>query len=419
MIALVDCNNFYVSCERVFNPFIRNKPVVVLSNNDGCVIARSNEAKAFGIKMGDPAFKNRNIFEKYNITIFSTNFALYGDFSNRVMSVLAEAVPRIEIYSIDEAFLDYSGFPEPMEHARDIRNKVMQYTGIPVSIGIAGTKTLAKVANRIAKKEVKSGVFHLHHQDDIQDYLKKLPVSKLWGVGRRYAQKLELYGIRTAYELTQSSDRWIERHISIVGLQMVRELRGIPCFELETSWQRKKSICTSRTFGEEIHHFSALAQALSTYAAMCGAKLRKQGSCAKVVTIFILTNPFKHQCRVNYKGVRTIRIDTPTNDSMEIVSSAMEGLRSIYRRDCIYKKAGVIVSDIVPQSQVQLSFFDDIVDIEKRHRLMLAVDTVNESFGRMKIHLAINGFERKWQLKQERLSPRYTTCMDELIRIGA
>ena len=419
MIALADCNNFYVSCERVFNPRVRNKPVVVLSNNDGCVIARSNEAKVLGIQMGAPAFKHQYVFEKYGVQIFSTNFALYGDFSSRVMSILAESVPQIEIYSIDEAFMDYSGLSEPVEQALNLRRRVRQWTGIPVSIGIAGTKTLAKVANGIAKKEIKSGVFHLHCQYDIQDCLKKLPVSKLWGVGRRYACKLELYGIRTAHELTRRSDSWIQKQMSIVGLKMVKELRGIPCFKLGTTWQRKQSICTSRTFGEEVRHFSQLSQALSTYAAMCGAKLRKQGSCARIITIFILTNPFKHQYRVNYKGIRTIRLETPTNDSLEIVSASIMALRSIYRSDCIYKKAGVIVSGIVAQSQVQLSFFDDIVDIEKRHNLMQAIDAINDSHGRMKVRFAVNGFERKWKLQQERLSPCYTTRMNELLRVSA
>jgi len=419
MIALADCNNFYASCERVFNPMIRNKPVVVLSNNDGCVIARSNEAKVLGIQMGAPAFKNRHIFKKYGVYIFSTNFALYGDFSSRVMSVLAEAVPQIEIYSIDEAFMDYSGLPEPMEHALGLRNKVMQWTGIPTSIGIAETKTLAKVANRIAKKEVSSGVFCLHCPNMIRDYLKRLPVSKLWGVGQRYAEMLKLYDIQTAYELTQRSDSWIQKHMSIMGLKVVKELRGIPCFKLATAWQQKKSICISRTFGEEVSHFNQLAQALSTYAAMCSEKLRKQGSCARVITIFIYTNPFKNRSRMNYKGIKTIRLDTPCNNSLEIVSVVIAGLRSIYRDDCIYKKAGVIVSGIVPWSQVQLSFFDDIIDIEKRHRLMQAMDTVNDSYGKMKVRFAINGFERKWKLKQERLSPCYTTHMNELLQVIA
>ena len=419
MIALADCNNFYASCERVFNPMIRNKPVVVLSNNDGCVIARSNEAKALGIQMGAPAFKLKHIFDKYGVQVFSTNFVLYDDFSSRVMSILAASVPSIEIYSIDEAFMDYSGLPDPVEYAENIHRRVKQWTGIPMSIGIAGTKTLAKVANGIAKQEKKSGVFHLKCSNDIQECLKRLNVSKLWGVGRRYARKLELYGIRTAYELTQRSDRWIQKQMSVVGLKMVKELRSIPCFELETAWQRKQSICTSRTFGEEVHQFDQLAQAISTYAAMCGAKLRKQGSCAGIVTIFILTNPFKHQYQVNYKGIRKIQLETPTNDSLEIVSASISALRSIYRSDCIYKKAGVIVSGIVSQYQVQLSFFDDIGDIEKRHNLMRAMDTVNDSYGRMKVRFAVNGFERRWKLKQERLSPRYTTRISELIRVCA
>jgi DNA polymerase V len=287
-----------------------------------------------------------------------------------------------------------------------------------VSIGIAGTKTLAKVANGIAKKEMKSGVFYLKCPNDIQECLKKLPVSQLWGVGRRYARRLELYGIRTAHELIQRRDRWIQEQISVVGLKMVKELRSIPCFELETDWQRKQSICTSRTFGEEVHQFDQLAQAISTYAAMCGAKLRKQDSCAGIITIFILTNPFKHQYQVNYKGIRKIQLETPTNDSLEIVSASISALRSIYRSDCIYKKAGVIVSGIVPQYQVQLSFFDDIGDIEKRHNLMRAMDTVNDSYGRMKVRFAVNGFERKWKLKQERLSPCYTTRMNDLIQVS-
>ena len=419
MIALADCNNFYVSCERVFNPMLRRKPVVVLSNNDGCVIARSNEAKVLGIQMGVPTFKYHHIFKKYGVQIFSTNFALYGDLSNRVMSILSESVSQIEIYSIDEAFMDYSGLPDPIKYAQNISCRVAQWTGIPVSIGIAETKTLAKVANRIAKKGIKSDVVHLNCHYDIQEYLKKLSVSKLWGVGRRYARKLELYGIRTAHDLTQRSDRWIQQQMSIVGLKMVKELRGIPCFKLETTWNRKQSICTSRTFANEINHFDQLAQALSTYAAMCGVKLRKQESCARVITIFILTNPFKHQCRINYRGIRTIQLETPTNDSMEIISATIVALRSIYRNDCRYKKAGVIVSKIVPQAQLQLSIFDDIDHIRKCNNLMRAMDMMNDNYGRMKVRFAVNGFEREWELKPERLSPCYTTRMNELMQITA
>ena len=417
MIALVDCNNFYASCERVFNPMIRNKPVVVLSNNDGCVIARSNEAKALGIRMGAPAFKYRYLFKKYGIYVFSTNFALYGDFSNRVMSLLSESAPRIEIYSIDEAFIDYSGLPDPIEYSQNLLCRVKQWTGIPISIGIAATKTLAKVANGIAKQDIKSGVFYLHCQHDIEECLKKLPVSRLWGVGKQHANKLECHGIRTAYELTQRSDSWIQKKMSIVGLKMVKELRGINCFTLETPWKQKQSICTSRTFGKEVYYFSQLAQAISTYAAMCSAKLRKEGSCASIVTIFIYTNPFKDQCHMSYKGVRRIRLEAPTNDSLEIVSTSILALRSVYRSGCIYKKAGVIVSGIISKSNAQMSFFNDIIDIDKRNNLMQAIDAVNDSHGRMKVRFAINGFERKWKLKQERLSPCYTTRMNELLRI--
>jgi DNA polymerase V len=417
MIALADCNNFYASCERVFNPSIREKPVVVLSNNDGCVIARSNEAKALGIEMGAPAFKNKHIFDKNGVFVFSTNFALYGDLSQRVMSILSKEVPQIEIYSIDEAFLDCNGIDNIHLFGMNLRKKVTQYTGIPISIGIAPTKTLSKVANHLAKHTTKSGVFILDDMNQISDSLKEFPLAKLWGVGRQYAKKLSFYGIRTAYDLTIRSDKWIQHHMSIVGLKMVKELRAIPCFNLEINSQSKKSICTSRTFGQEVDNIRQLAQALSTYASMCASKLRKQKSCAKTMTVFILTNPFKQEYRVNYSGVRKIHFSTPTNDSLEIVTKAIEGLRGIYRNDCIYKRAGVIMSDIIPQSTVQLTFFDNIEDVEKRHHLMKAIDNINEEYGRMKIRLCVNGFARKWKLRQERLSPCYTTRMTDLLRV--
>ena len=417
MIALADCNNFYASCERVFNPKIENKPVVVLSNNDGCVIAHSNEAKALGIKMGEPAFRSKDVFRRHNVHVYSTNFALYGDLSERIMSILTDYAPRIEVYSIDEAFMDFSGIPEKENAAIELRKKVYKWVGIPVSIGVARTKTLSKVANSIAKKQRDNGVCVFADTYEIHACLKEFPVSKLWGVGRQYAQMLDLSGIRSAYELIQKSDQWIQKQMSVVGLKMVKELRGEPCFDLETWWNRKKSITTSRTFGYEVSDFQGLAQALSTYASMCAAKLRKERSCAKTIHIMIYTNPFKQKHRMNYKGCKTVKLDTPTNDGLEIVSRTIEALRSIYRPDCIYKRAGVIVSDIVPQSQVQLTFFDKLADIEKRQKLMGAVDKLNDSYGRMKIRFALNGFERKWRLRQEKLSPCYTTRLEDLLRI--
>ncbi len=417
MIALADCNNFYASCERVFRPKLNGKPVVVLSNNDGCVIARSNEAKALGIKMGEPAFKSRDIFKRNGIHVFSTNFALYGDFSNRVMSILSDSVPSIEIYSIDEAFMNFRGIPKKEEFGIELREKVLQWTGIPISIGIAPTKTLSKVANSIAKKQRKNGVCVLMDENETLEYLKLFPVANLWGVGRRFSQMLQNNSIQNAYELTQKSDHWLQKHMSIVGLKMVKELRGEPCFDMVNGWRRKKSILTSRTFGHEIDNFKGLAQALSTYASMCAAKLRKEGSCAKTINIMIFTNPFKQNYRMNYKGSKTIILDTPTNDGLEIVSRCIDALRSIYRRDCIYKRAGVIVSDIVPQSQVQLTFFHKHANIEKRQNLMTAVDKLNDGYGRMKVRFAINGFEKKWHLRQEKLSPCYTTRISDLLRI--
>ena len=417
MIALADCNNFYASCERVFRPKLNGKPVVVLSNNDGCVIARSNEAKALGIKMGEPAFKSRDIFKRNGIHVFSTNFALYGDFSNRVMSILSDSVPSIEIYSIDEAFMNFRGIPKKEEFGIELREKVLQWTGIPISIGIAPTKTLSKVANSIAKKQRKNGVCVLMDENEALEYLKLFPVANLWGVGRRFSQMLQNNSIQNAYELTQKSDHWLQKHMSIVGLKMVKELRGEPCFDMVNGWSRKKSILTSRTFGHEIDNFKGLAQALSTYASMCAAKLRKEGSCAKTIHIMISTNPFKQHYRMNYKGSKTIILDTPTNDGLEIVSRCINALRSIYRRDCIYKRAGVMVSDIVPQSQVQLTFFHKHANIEKRQNLMTAVDKLNDGYGRMKVRFAINGFEKKWHLRQEKLSPCYTTRISDLLRI--
>ena len=417
MIALADCNNFYASCERVFRPKLNGKPVVVLSNNDGCVIARSNEAKALGIKMGEPAFKSRDIFKRNGIHVFSTNFALYGDFSNRVMSILSDSVPSIEIYSIDEAFMNFRGIPKKEEFGIELREKVLQWTGIPISIGIAPTKTLSKVANSIAKKQRKNGVCVLMDENQTIEYLKLFPVENLWGVGRRFSQMLQNNSIQNAYELTQKSDHWLQKHMSIVGLKMVKELRGEPCFDMVNGWRRKKSILTSRTFGHEIDNFKGLAQALSTYANMCAAKLRKEGSCAKTIHIMISTNPFKQHYRMNYKGSKTIILDTPTNDGLEIVSRCIDALRSIYRRDCIYKRAGVIVSDIVPQSQVQLTFFHQHADIEKRQKLMTAVDKLNDGYGRMKVRFAINGFEKKWHLRQEKLSPCYTTRISDLMKV--
>ena len=415
MLALADCNNFYASCERVFQPHLEGKPIVVLSNNDGCVIARSNESKALGIKMGVPVFQVKTIIEQHNIQVFSSNFTLYGDLSKRVMSSMRQEVKAMEVYSIDEAFMDFSGEGSPLEKGIALKKKVQQHVGIPISIGIAPTKTLCKVAGLIAKKHTKTGVFVLQDKALIERALKWLPVAELWGVGRRHARMLDSVGIKTAYDLCRADDSWIRRRLSVVGLRMVKELRGIPCFPLEESASRKKNICTSRSFGKAVKQMEDLKEALSTYASTCAYKLRKQKSCASRISIFIHTNPFKPTDK-QYKGFTSFVLDTPTNDSIELVRLGLEGLEKIYRSDCTYKKAGVIVSDISPQQQQQLSLFDTL-DRKKHQSIMTALDNINDKIGKNKVRLAVQGNGRQWKMKQEQLSPCYSTRIEDALKV--
>lgn len=414
MIALADCNNFYASCERVFNPKLERKPVVVLSNNDGCIIARSNEAKKLGIKMGEPAFKIKNVVEKYNVNVFSTNFALYGDLSKRVMNTFRTEVNKMEVYSIDEAFLDFSDLADK-ERAIQIKKKVQMWTGIPVSIGIAKTKTLAKVANHIAKKYTKAGVFMFDDEDLIRRALNVFPVEDLWGIGKKHAKRLKEVGICTALQFRETDTGWIKRHLSINGVKLQKELKGEICHPLETTIQRKKNICTARSFGTEIKELRKLREAVSSHANTCATKLRKEKSCCSTISVFLSTNPFKLQAK-QYHPYRVFNLDVPTNDSIEIVRFALKGLDQIYRSDCIYKKAGVIVGRTVPESQVQLSLFDNL-DRDKRREINSVVDTINSKMGRNKVKLAVQGTGRKWKLKQEKLSPCYTTRFSEILEV--
>ena len=330
MIALVDCNNFYASCERIFRPDLEKKPIVVLSNNDGCVIARSNEAKKLGIKMGEPAFKKRDVFKKHSVQIFSTNFVLYGDMSKRVMSILNKNSKDIEIYSIDEAFLQC--YNEDLEnYAINLRRKVKKWTGIPVSVGIAKTKVLAKIANRIAKKYKKSGAFVLDKQDIIEKALKFTSVEDIWGIGRNYAKTLKEYRINTAYDLTCVEESWIKKKFSVVVLKIVQELKGINCLELESEYKKKKNICTSRSFGQPVSEYHKLKEAISTFAVRCCEKLRKQRTCACEIKIFIYTNPFNPKQK-QYYGTKTIKLDHATNDNHIIIQEVVKALKLIYKK---------------------------------------------------------------------------------------
>lgn len=415
MLALADCNNFYASCERVFQPQLEGKPILVLSNNDGCVIARSNEAKALGIKMGVPVFQVKTLIEQHNIQLFSSNFTLYGDLSKRVMSTIQQEVKAMEVYSIDEAFMDFSGEGTPLEKGMALKQKVKQYTGIPISIGIAPTKTLCKVAGLIAKKHTSSGVFVLQSPKLIQRALKWLPVEELWGVGRRHARMLKSVGILSAYDLCCADDSWIKRRLSVVGLRMVKELRGTPCFPLEQNASRKKNICTSRSFSKAITSLEELKEAVSNYTSNCAYKLRKQKSCATRISVFIHTNPFKPSDK-QYRGITSFTLDTPTNDTMELCRLALQGIEKIYRPNYRYKKGGVIVSDIVPQKEQQLSLFDHI-NRQKQQSVMTTLDNINDKMGRDKVRLAIQGNQGRWRMKREQLSPCYSTRIEEALEV--
>ena len=417
MIALADCNNFYASCERVFNPALKNKPLIVLSNNDGCVIARSNEAKAIGIRMGEPVFKAKKLIVENNVNVFSTNFALYGDMSKRVMSLLSNMSPDIEIYSIDEAFMDFSGIQDCFKLASEMRETVIKHTGIPISIGIAKTKTLTKVANHYAKRHTKEGVYVLDNKNQINSILKSMPVSKLWGIGSRYAKMLNGYGINSAFDFISLDESWVLKKMTIMGLKIQQELKGKPRISINTSLSPKKNICTSRSFGVKVTQLQSLKESISSHAARCAEKLRLEKGCARYVSVIIKTNPFS-ELEEYYHGYKTMSFNTPTNDTIDIVSAAESLLKSIYKKEFVYKKSGVIVGDIIPQNQIQLNMFDIDEKRIKRDKLNSAVDLINQAVGRNTVHIGSQGIARKWQLKQEKLSPCYTTKWDDLLRVG-
>lgn len=418
MIALVDCNNFYASCERAFNPNWNNRPVVVLSNNDGCVIARSNEAKALGIKMGVPAYQIKNEIERYGIGVFSSNYTLYGDMSNRVMTMLSSYSPNIEVYSIDECFLDFSGFEryDLKEYGEDIVRAVTKGTGIPVSMGIAPTKTLAKVANKFAKKyKGYKGVCIIDTEEKRIEALKRTEIGDVWGIGHRYTKRLALYGVSTAYDFAQMPKAWVRQQMTVVGERTWKELNGEPCIDLELVTPDKKQICTSRAFGEAISEIEGLEEAVSSYASICAGKLRKQRSCAQALMVFIHTNNFRED-QPQYFQNCVVKLPVPTNNTPEIVHYALIALRNIYRKGYFFKKAGVIIIDIVPDSAIQQNLFDN-VDRERQKKLMKVVDRLNSGFNRNNLTLAVQGGRRKWKLKQELLSPCYTTRLSDIINI--
>ena len=415
IFALVDCNNFYASCERVFAPNLKERAIVILSNNDGCIVARSNEAKSLGIPMGAPIFKQKAIIKKHNVAVFSSNYELYGDMSKRVMDSLSLFTPDMEVYSIDEAFLrlDYLQPRNLYEYCKTIREKILQWTGIPVSIGIAPTKVLAKVANHVAKKKT-DGVFDIRCQQKQDDILKSLDADKIWGIARSWSKRLNSMGIYKASELRDASPTIIRKHLSVVGERILRELKGQSCIDLETI-QPKKNIMSSKSFGKSITKKEPIEEALSNYAARACEKLRKQNSRAQAVHVFVQTNGFRETDR-QYNNAITHTLTTPTSDTRIIIEAAKFCLSKIYQHGYRYKKTGIMLLYLIPASLEQKQLFVDF-DHRPGDHLMGIVDRVNKEQGSDTLFFGAQGVTREWQMRCGSRSPRYTTQWNELLMV--
>jgi len=401
-IALIDCNSFYVSCERLFNPKIRKKPVVVLSNNDGCIVSRSNEAKALGIKMGEPYFKAKDIIVKNNVYVFSSNYSLYGDLSRRVMRTLKRFNSDIEVYSIDEAFIDLSNFPdnEVENVAQEIRSTVLQWTGIPTSIGIAKTKTLSKVANHIAKKK-QSGVTSLIGVENIDPILEKVDINDVWGVGRQLTKFYHKNGIYNAKQLKNKSNTWIKKNSNVLGSRTAMELRGISCIDIEKTTSKRKSCVVSRSFGQRVEKFQELKEAVAGYCLNASEKIRSESLIAKSITVFIRTSPFQSRFG-HYSNSKTIDFPIATNNSIEIVKTALTALESIFKNGYRYQKAGVMLSNLF-ESTNSKNLFSSEKD-EKISCLMRSIDNTNYRYGRSTLSLASAGVHKRWNSKRQHYS---------------
>jgi DNA polymerase V len=416
MFALIDCNNFYASCERVFQPHLNGKPVVILSNNDGCVIARSNEAKSLGIPMGAPAFKYKEVFQKNKVQIFSSNFTLYGDISNRVMSIISRYVPDVEIYSIDEAFIKFDGFSEEEanEKCSDIIKTILKWTGIHVSIGLAPTKSLAKVANRIAKKYSTrtKGFYSINNNEKRIKALKNISAGDIWGIGFQNEKKLLKVNVKSGMDFVNLPDQWVKKNMSIIGLKLKKELEGIPTLNIEEGRIDKKSIATTRSFESEISSLNDLIERITTFSVVAAKKLRRQNSECNMISIFIRSNPFK-QNDDKYHFSLTGSLPFSTNSSIEISKFAVKLLTKIYSKNKSYKKAGIILMGLSPQSSHQFSLFDQ--NIDKQKKLMRSIDNIDNKYGLYKVRLASQDQKRIWKMKRQKLSRNYTTKIDEVL----
>ena len=415
-IALIDCNNFYASCERIFNPKLMHKPIVVLSNNDGCIITRSAEAKKLGIKMGEPYFKAKKIIDQNNVKVFSSNYSLYGDISQRVMETLAKFASEVEIYSIDEAFLALNGFEnyELNTYCSYIRRTIKQWIGIPVSIGVSSTKTLSKIANNLAKKnEEYQGVCILKTWFDISEALKLTDIGDVWGIGRRLTNFLNKYNVSTAYDFIQLDRGWVRKNMGVVGEKTFLELCGVSCIEMDLVPSDKKSCCVSRSFSKPIETLYDLEESVSTYGSRVAEKIREERLVAESMSVFVLTNYFNRKEK-QYSNSIKLQLPYPTNDSVKIVKRSLEGIRKIYRKGYRYKKAGVILYGLTNANQTR-GLLDN--DRENSDAIMSTLDRINHRYGSSTIRLASEGITKSWRMKREKVSPCYTTRFDELVKV--
>lgn len=418
MYALVDCNNFYASCERVFQPQFVGKPIVVLSNNDGCIISRSEEAKALGIPMGAPEFQVREQLKKHDILVFSSNYTLYGDLSGRVMNILKQFTPNVEDYSIDEAFLDFDGVPIADYHTYglDIRKRILKWLGLPVCVGIAPTKTLAKLANRIAKKfpEKTLGTHVIDTEEKRIKALKWAKIEDVWGIGYRLSKKMKAKKIHTAYDFIQpQNEAWIVTTMGVLGKRMLSELKGIPVLALEDVLETKKSIAITRSFKTKLSKLEDLKERVSTFATVCAEKLRKQNSCCYSVNVFLAKDPHKTTGRIYFS--RTETLPFATNSNLTISQLAVEMLEKLYEPNQVYMKAGVIVTQIIPQNQKQFHLFEE--ENPKHQKLMEVIDKYHSKIGQRKIRLGNQDLQHTWIMNQNFLSKNYTTDINDIITV--
>ena len=414
MYALADCNNFFASCERVFRPELNGRPVIVLSNNDGCAVARSNEAKALGIRMGDPLFKIRDIVEKNDVAVFSGNFALYGDMSRRIQEVLRNYSPCIEVYSIDEAFLDLDGIDVDFDaYAKEISRECWRQTSIPVSVGIAPTKTLAKIASKLCKRYPKlQGGCYMHRPQDIEKVLRKFPVGDVWGIGRRMMKKLETMGVKTAWDYVSLPETTVRKLFHLPGYRTWKELKGIPCISMEDMVEPRQTICVSHSFSKEITSQQELSEQVANFAESAVTKLRGQHSIALEMVVFAMTNRFKQDAPQAFSSSHVV-IPDGTNEHRVFIRHALEGCRGLFREGYGYKKAGVVITNLVQEEGFSHSLFSDMEALEKESRLSSSIDSIHKAYGRSAVLLGSQG-TGEIKMSREHQSPHYTTLWADI-----